>query len=185
MLCTVLARLLTPAIFSMVHSECWYASAPLAANLSANSLPQTSIMAGALTTAIAPSQGSWLLDPLRTGAPPHPNTGAKGHSTGPLGAPFLSGPWLRGAPQLQRRSAGVAGERASRPAEEHDQTIFLRPFLQRNARVVFHRESGLVGGGVCGEGGRKGRWREKEGRGREEREVVVVVVVVVVRTDDS
>ena len=36
-LCTVLARLLTPALFFTVHSECWCASAPLAANLSANS----------------------------------------------------------------------------------------------------------------------------------------------------
>ena len=38
-LCTVLAGLLTPAIFLTVHSECWCVSAPLAASLSANSFP--------------------------------------------------------------------------------------------------------------------------------------------------
>ena len=38
-LCTVLAGLLTPAIFLTVLSECRCASAPLAASLSANSLP--------------------------------------------------------------------------------------------------------------------------------------------------
>ena len=38
-LCTVLSKLLTPAIFLKVHSECWCASVSLAANLSANSVP--------------------------------------------------------------------------------------------------------------------------------------------------